>query len=277
MNRRFQALLARSTACLLAVAAASIPNASFAQDTAETWQWRATVYGWLPTISGSTELPSGSGGPSIVVDPDALLDNLDFTAMAALQVNKGRWGGFTDLVYLDLGASKTGFRDLTVGDNQLPAEVNLDARLDVKSVIWTLAGTFRLSETAGNSIDLLLGARMLKMDQTLDWTFNGNIESLELPGRSGRSKVEGTNWDAIVGLKGHASLSANGKWFIPYHLDLGAGDSDFTWQAMAGIGHQFGWGSVLLTWRHLDYDLASGSRVADLDVSGPMIGASFQW
>jgi len=27
------------------------------------------------------------------------------------------------------------------------------------------------------------------------------------------------------------------KWFVPYYLDVGTGESDLTWQAMGGIGY----------------------------------------
>jgi opacity protein-like surface antigen len=59
--------------------------------------------------------------------------------------------------------------------------------------------------------------------------------------------------------------------------DIGTGDSDFTWQAMAGLGYQFNWGDVVLTYRYLDYDLGSASSVTDPKFSGVMLGASFSW
>jgi hypothetical protein len=184
---------------------------------------------------------------------------------------------FTDVLYLDEGAAKSGVRELTVGQMALPAEVAMDANYDLKSWVWTLAATYSLSETARNSVDLLFGARMLDIEQTLDWTFSGNIDGLELPGRSGSGAVSATNWDAIVGFKGHASLGADGRWFIPYHLDMGTGDSDFTWQAMTGIGYGFDWGAVVFNYRYLDYEPESGAPITDLNFSGPMVGASFQW
>jgi hypothetical protein len=274
---RRRARRARSATVLLIVAAAVLPVASQAQSEPDAWQWRATIYAWLPNLEATTQFPSGAAGPVIEVDADTLLDNLDFTFMGALQARKGSWGVFTDVLYLDEGAAKSGVRELTVGQVGLPADVAVDTNYDLKSWVWTLAATYSLSENARNSVDLLFGARMLDIEQTLDWTFSGNIDGLELPGRSGSGAVSATNWDAIVGLKGHTFLGADGRWFIPYHLDMGTGDSDFTWQAMAGIGYGFDWGAVVFNYRYLDYEPESGASIIDLNFSGPMVGASFQW
>ena len=64
---------------------------------------------------------------------------------------------------------------------------------------------------------------------------------------------------------------------MPYYLDVGTGDSDLTWQGIAGIGYAFGWGETVAAWRYLDYDLDSGSPVADINFSGPAIGVVFRW
>ena len=246
-------------------------------DDSGSWEWRATIYAWLPTINGSSQFPSGPSGPSIEVDTDALLDNLDFTFMGALKVKKDSWGAFTDVLYLDMGASRNGSRDFTIGQMELPAEVNLDAVYDLKGWAWTLAGTYSLSESPLHPVDLLFGARLLDLDQQLDWTVNGNLGGLGLPGRSGTASAAESNWDAIIGINGHASLGTDGHWFIPFHADMGTGDSDFTWQAMAGIGYQFGWGDVVMNYRYLDYDLDSDSSLTELSLGGVMIGASFTW
>jgi hypothetical protein len=267
----------RQAAALLCSAAVLLPVTAQAQNASDGWQWRATIYAWLPDIDGKTKFPSGAGGPSIGVDAGQLIDNLDFTFMAALQARKGEWGMFTDLIYLDEGAGRSGSREFTVGRQELPADVTVDAVLDVKSWVWTLAGTYSLSGQSRNPVDLLFGARMLDLEQTLDWSFNGDISGLPLPGRSGSSTVSGTNWDAIVGVKGQAFLGTDSRWVVPWHVDVGTGDSDFTWQAMAGVGYQFGWGAVVLNYRYLDYDLDSDAATTDLTFSGPMLGASFDW
>ena len=59
--------------------------------------------------------------------------------------------------------------------------------------------------------------------------------------------------DAIVGLRGRRNIGGE-QWFVTYYADVGAGDSDLTWQANVGAGYAFGWGDVVLAYRYLDYD-----------------------
>jgi hypothetical protein len=269
--------IARRLAPLLVAAAALLPAASHGQGAADSWQWRASIYGWFPSIDGSTRFPTGGGGPSIDVDSDDVLSALQFTFMGALDVRKGQWGLFNDLVYVDLDGSKSGSRDFTVGRAGLPAGVDLNADLEIKSWVWTFAGTYAISDTPQNTTQLLFGGRMLSMEQTLNWSFNGNIGALGLPGRSGSTQVDETNWDAVVGLKGVATLSADRRWVLPYYVDVGTGDSKLTWQAMAGVGYSFDWGTTTLAWRYLDYEFDSDVALQDIGFNGPLIGVTFQW
>jgi len=252
------------------------PAPAFAEDGEDGWEWRATIYGWVPDLEATTRFPMG-GGDTINVDAKTLLDNLDFTFMGALQVRKGSWGMFTDVLYLDEGASRSGIREVTIGPGELPANVTADAVFDLKSWVWTLAGTYNLTGGSDNPVDLVFGARMVDMKQSLSWSFSGDIGQLPLPGRAGSGEVSVTNWDAIIGLKGHKYFGAERRWVVPWDIDIGTGDSDFTWQAMAGLGYQSGWGAVVLTYRYLDYDLDPDSPITEMTFSGPMIGASFHW
>ncbi|MBK6862665.1 MAG: hypothetical protein IPG91_03445 [Ideonella sp.] len=78
-------------------------------------------------------------------------------------------------------------------------------------------------------------------------------------------------------MNGRIRLGPEGKWFIPYYLDVGTGESRFTWQGIAGIGYQFGWGSVIAAWRYLDYDFKSGGVVESLNMNGGAIGVQFSF
>jgi hypothetical protein len=46
---------------------------------------------------------------------------------------------------------------------------------------------------------------------------------------------------------------------------------------LLGVGYAFGWGDLKVAWRYLDYDLESGAPIADLNFSGPALGATFRW
>jgi hypothetical protein len=193
--------------------------------------------------------------------------------MGQIEARKGRWGIWSDLVYSDVGGSKNGSSDFTVGGNPVNSSANLT--LDVKSTVWSLAGIYNLTSTAENTTDLLAGARMLNMKQTLGWSLTNNVP--QLPGRNGEASVDGTNWDGIVGLKGRFYFGEGRKWFLPYYADVGTGQSKLTWQVNAGVGYTFNWGSVIATWRYLDYEFKSGDALQKMSMSGALIGAAFQF
>lgn len=81
----------------------------------------------------------------------------------------------------------------------------------------------------------------------------------------------------MVGVKGRHALGEGRKWFVPYDLDLGTGESQRTVQAMGAVGYAFGWGDVVGAWRHLDCQMKSGNPVKDLTFNGPLISAAFHW
>ncbi len=64
---------------------------------------------------------------------------------------------------------------------------------------------------------------------------------------------------------------------MPYHLDIGTGDSKITYQPLAGAAFESGWGSVSLTYRYLYYDEGDGGLVRGLTIDGPMIAVGFRF
>ncbi len=215
--------------------------------------------------------------PDIDVSADKLIDHLKFAFMGTLGARKGRWGFWTDVFYTDVGGSRSGVRDFKIEGFPLPADVNGNLSLDVKTTFWTLVGTYELGKSPDYTLDLLAGTRLADVKQTLDWTINGDITGIPLPGRSGTKELTLTNWDGIVGLKGMAYIGGDHKWFLPYYIDVGAGQSKLTWQFNAGIGYQFGWGALVASRRYLDYEMKSDVPIQSLNFNGPLIGAVFRF
>jgi len=254
-----------------------MPALAQAQSDSDRWEWRGSIYGWLPDLSMEAEFPSGATSSSITIDASTLIDNLSFTFMGTLQARKGQWGMFTDLIYMDESAHKSGSRDVLVGEEQLPAEVTLDLGIGMTSWVWTAAGTYNLVDSDRGTTDIAFGFRMLDIETSLDWSLNGEFEGEILPGPQGGSSVSGTNWDAIIGLRGVGVLGSSGRWHLPYHFDMGTGNSQFTWQAMLGVAYSFDWGEIGAAWRYMDYDFNDGDKLHDLTMNGPLVGASFSW
>jgi hypothetical protein len=264
-----------ASAAAIAVAATASMSAS-AQEISDQWQYRATIYGWLPDVGGKTTFPAGTGS-GISVDASTIIDSLKFVVMGSFEVQKGRWGAFTDIIYLDLGNSRSQTRNLSIGGVELPAGVTAEASLDLKSTVWTLGGSYRVVAEPAATLDVLGGARLLDIKQKLNWQFSADVGGLQPPPRDGSSEVSFSNWDAIIGVKGRIAFGANREWFVPYYLDVGTGDSDLTWQGVVGLGYAFHWGEVFAVWRYLDYDFKSSSRIEDVNFSGPALGVAFRW
>jgi hypothetical protein len=260
---------------IISLAVAILPNVAFAQSD-ESWEFGLSIYGWFPDISGETSFPDGSGG-DFTIPVSNILDNLQFTFQGAFEARKGHWGVVTDVIYMDLGNTKKDVQNISIGRNDIPADVTAKIGLDVTSWIWTAAGYYRFVDEPQMSFDLLGGVRYLDLNQTLKWSFSEDIEEIPLPGREGSAKVSGSSWDAIIGMRGRFSFGPDNKWFIPYYLDVGTGDSDLTWQVFGGIGYAFSWGEVAAAWRYLEYDMPASGLIADMDFSGPLLGATFRW
>lgn len=95
------------------------------------------------------------------------------------------------------------------------------------------------------------------------------------PARQGSGNSDITDWDGIVGAKGRWMFGERGAWFVPYYVDLGTGQSEFTWQGIAGLGYAFRWGEVLVVWRYIDYRFSSHNT--SLTMNGPALGVAFHW
>ena len=255
-------------------AAAHLP--AQAQSSGEGWQFEAAIYGWFPAISGTTSFPPNGGGPSLDVSMGQVIDALKFAFMGNIGARNGQWGLWTDLVYADFGASKQGSRDFSIGGQPLPAGLSADLSLDLKAWIWTLVGTYQVKNDVEGSMDMLFGMRMIDMSNTLGWSLNGTGPGV-LPPLTGTKEVSETNWDGVVGLKGRAFLGTERRWFVPFYVDVGTGQSKFTWQLNAGLGYQFDWGAVVASWRYLDYDFKSSSHVQSVSFNGPLVGVLFKF
>ena len=159
----------------------------------------------------------------------------------------------------------------------IPATATANLTLDLKSSIWTVAGEYRLASDPAWTVDLLAGARMLRMKPTLGYSITGDVGPIVIPARDGSKQVDASAWDGIVGVKGLYAFGDDRRWFVPFYLDVGTGQSQLTWQISGGIGYSYNWGSVFATWRYLDYNFQSGKSLDSMSMSGPMLGVALWW
>jgi hypothetical protein len=230
----------------------------------DQWQYSGAIYLWGADMGGTT-----MRGSEVEVGFSDLVDNLEMAFMGAFEARKNNWSFLTDVIYLDLGVDHTADLSIPIGGNQVP--VTTTTNLDVKAWVLHFAGGYGLYSEGKSRLEIIGGARYLDLSMDLFL----ELQSLG-PGQSRTISDSLTAWDAIVGLKGHASLGE--RWFLPYYIDVGTGDSKFTWQATAGIGYRAGkvW-DLALVYRHLEWDFDSTLVVDDINFSGPTLGVIFRW
>ncbi len=270
-------------AIVVAFAAGALLPASAAAQAMQSmdagkWRYTASMYGFVPEINGTVNLPGDTGSTDLHVSMSDVLRHLKMTFMGTFDAHNGRWGVFTDFIYVDLGGAKSTTRDFSVGGIGIPATATANLSLDFKSIIWSVAGDYRVASDPSLTMDVLGGARMLKARPTLQYTITGDIGPIPIPGgRAGSKEVNETLWDGIVGVKGRYAFGDQKRWFAPFYADVGTGESRLTWQLAGGVGYRYDWGSVAVLYRYLAWEGKAGKPIADLDMGGPMLGVVFQW
>jgi len=266
-----------AVALVLAGTGVLSPRDAAAQSTlTDEWKFRAIPYFWGANITTRATFPGGNS-TDVYLSLKDLLNHLRFAGMGSLEAQKGAWGAFTDVVYMDVGGAKATTRDGTIDGVPLPVGATLNTGARIKAWVWTLAGSYRVQSTPDLEMDVFAGARLLSLQPTLDYSFNIDVGPFSGPGRGGSRTVKANDWDGIVGVKGRVAVGSSREWFIPYYVDIGTGDSDLTWQASAGVGYKFSWGDLILTYRYLDYNFKSSSKIDSMTMKGPLLGAAFSW
>ena len=242
------------------------------------WHYGATIYGWLPAMTTDLNfsLPNGAtASPSVEVKPHDYLSDLRFAIMAVGSARKGNWELFTDIVYADIGGLSSKVRTIRTPGGEIHPQVDINVDVDMKTTVWTLGAGYTVARSDQGNLDIIAGARYLDVKSSL------GVNAFGPNGIFGKS-VDTTDkmniWTGIIGVAGALRLSDDGKWYMPYEADFGAGSSSTTsFNGILGVGYKFGWGDLLVAWRYLDYKMDSNAVVEKLIMSGPAIGARFSW
>jgi len=256
------------------------PVAALAQADAESlaanprWQFAITVNAYLPQISGTAYFPAAQAGAVFTLNQSDLIDHLKMTFMGAFDAHRGRWGFFTDVLYLDLGRHNSNIHDFTIGGIGIPAATTSDVSIDMKSWIVNAVAEYRLLSQGESTLDVVAGVRYLDLKERVEWNFTGSLGNLPETTRSGNGEITTSSVDAIVGVKGQ--LQGHGGWRMPCYIDVGSGGSQFTWQGAIGLAYVFRWGQLGLLYRYLNFRIDS-NNLKDLTIAGPMVAATFRW
>lgn len=238
-----------------------------AVEDSDAWRFDFTAWIWLMGMEGDVVVGDLTSEVSA-----SFLDTLEasdslFALSGRLEIGKGKWGGFVDGMYANIG----------VEDQSGPLGV---ASIDItfEMILIDFGVMYRLAEwePTGNgaasshdaSFDLYGGGRYTNLDMELDPDV--------LPERQG--DVE---WiDPIVGAKLVLPLSE--QWHIMAMGDIGGFgvESDFTWHATAVLGFDFTLfekpSTLYLGYRAIGQDYSEGSGenqfTWDVILHGPLLG-----
>lgn len=226
-------------------------------DTAKEWSFGADIYLWAADVGGET-----SGGSDIDVSFSDLMENLDFGFMGVGHVYHNKWHASLDTLYLNLSTANS--KDITLPDDRT---LSGHANIDLKSLVLTPVIGYVALETERFQLEPFAGARYAHLDTTLD--IRVHDQSRQFSDSTGIL-------DGIVGARGDVSIDEN--WHLPYYADIGTGDSDVTWQVMAGVGYRINQSvDVGVTYRYMAWQLDDNPLLNDLNFSGPLIGARFRF
>jgi hypothetical protein len=288
-HRRRNAMTNRTLAAAAALIALGTTSAASAQDSGlrPGWSFEVAPYAWLPSVSADLryDLPTGRGESADVrAEAGDYFANLNFAGALAATARYDRFSLLTDILYVsaDAGASRVDSVNLIdIGRNPISSTLNLSGTSTLKTTLWTLAGGYTVASGAWGNVDVLAGFRYLGIEASTDYNValtlvgpRGNAG----PSFGGAGRLSGRDniWNGIVGVRGRIAIAGTGM-FIPYYLDLGAGDSNVTWQTFAGIGYQSGWAGVQLGWRYMSYDQGGSGLVRDLTMSGAYLAVNFSF
>ncbi len=219
------------------------------------WHVRVAPYAWLQGLEGTT------GVRGLTADADIsfsdIFDDLEYSLMGVIEVTNGDWGFFADINFSELQ------HNFYRGGNLLDS-----GELDMQQLVSNVGVSRRLLHDGPLSLTGYAGARINWID--LEITLAG--------GKGGQITGSGDElWaDAIVGLRLQYDL--NERWFLRFTGDIGAGDSDFTWQAMGLVGYRLNesW-NLGIGYRGLGTDYADDGFTYDMTAYGPVIGAEWHW
>jgi hypothetical protein len=249
------------------------------ESTGDQWTFAVTPYLWLPNINGSLkyDLPNFDTNPEVETGPNDYLSNLDMAFMINGEARKGKWSIFTDFIYLDFGSEDSHVKSF--GGTDINATIDLGTKSSLSGDLWTLVGGYAVVQDPGATLDVIGGFRYLGIEAKTNWSLSATINdpnSGETLAASGSISQDANLLDGIVGVRGHVRLGKS-NWSIPYYADVGAGDSDLTWQAMAGLAYNWSWGDVVVAYRYLSYDMADDKLLQDVSFGGPALGVTFRW
>ena len=202
-----------------------------------------------------------------------LLDKQDGVFMGHFEGRGERFGAFVDTIYLSLADSNV----IPIGPGG-PLVGDLIPAMKMTLKLYELGGVYRIGDDSPGStaFDILLGARLVDVDQNLD---------LILPGPAATPlnlSIAVSETDVFFG--GRLVGKFTDKWHYKARADIGGGGTDGTFNILGAVGYTFGQTGLFsldLGYRYMTIELENdqnGTRTeTEITMSGPVLGFIFNF
>lgn len=225
------------------------------------WTAQITAYGWMAGLGGTVR--PARGGPTFEVSDSFgdILDKLDAAVFATAFARHERTILFASIDHVATSE--------TVGVPPIAPPIDAISG-DVALTSGALAGGYRVLSADRYALDAMVGARVWWVDA-------------EAMARAGGTPVAARSEilrfaDPILGARGRVELG--GRLNAIAQADFGGfgAGSAFTWQAFGTVNYRVTDSFYLSAgYRHLSVDYRDGGRIFDVDLSGPLIGATLRF
>jgi len=255
-----------NTIIMLLLCSIASLNTSYAENSANEWQFEATPYLFAAGMDGTIGVNYHDVG--LDVSFDDLLDDLDMGFMGLFTAQKGPWIFALEGVYMKLEGGTSG------SINGPGDRVSINGELDITNSMYVAQGTmgYRVydGDTKINAFAALRYTRIeVEMDVTAAFTpppFSGEL-----------SADDSKNWtDFVAGLQVVHPVSNNVE--LAGYADVGGGGSDLTYQFMADVNWEFKKDYRLkFGYRYLSWDYEDKGFKWDVAASGPYLGLGIRF
>lgn len=221
----------------------------------EDWKFGIAPYLWMVNVDGKLGLPRGPGQIPVDIEFSDLVDSINWGVAGVFVAEKGRYGGILEGNYVSLSGEGPLITETTNG-------INIDSTMFFSNALFT----YRLETSGSAEVRIGGGARIWHVGVDAMFTLN------EVPVRA--ESLSETWVDAVLGIR--VLLPINNRWYGDLAGDVGAGQSDFTASAHAGIGFKITEKFHLYAnYRYMVVDYSNDGFVYDITQQGALFGAIF--
>jgi hypothetical protein len=245
---------------LLALVLICVAPARAAAQQRDEWQVSfVPLYFWATELDG--QLSAGPATVPVFLEFADAADNLGGAFSFHFEATKGRWGLLTDLNFIKLASS---------ADFAVDPVSDVEGDFELDNVMFELGALYLLNEARGFA--LIGGLRAYTLAPKIQFT--GSLGAQIAPVDDSH-----TSPNAFGGVVLRPRI--NDKWTFIGRADIGGGDADLTWSAVAGLEYRFkAWGGLEFGYKALGIDVRGGDRnLREYDVThyGPIFGLRFHW